>query len=126
MRDLYPEAERERLERSRIQVVQWRDGKPQDDVQAALDRIATRVREVYLHIDFDGFAPEVAPGVADEPVPGGLSGEDAEAIIRATVDRFRIRAATLATYTPSLDRDDRTLRLGVRLVQVIGEALMNQ
>ena len=126
VRDLYPEAERERLERSRIQVVQWRDGKPQDDVQTALDRIATRVREVYLHIDFDGFAPEVAPGVADEPVPGGLSGEDAEAIIRATVDRFRIRAATLATYTPSLDRDDRTLRLGVRLVQVIGEALMNQ
>jgi arginase len=124
VRDVWPEAERDRLERSSIHVVTWRNGKPQDDVVAALDRLATRVREVYLHVDFDGFDPEAAPGVVDEPVPGGLSGEDAEAIIRATAERFRIKAATLATFTPLLDRDDRTLRLGVRVIQVLGEALI--
>jgi arginase len=124
VRDIWPEAERDRLARSRIHVVAWRDGKPQDDVSAALDGLTTRVRDVYLHIDFDGFDPKVAPGVVDEPVPGGLSGEDAEAIIRATAERFRIRAVTLATFTPLLDRDDRTLRLGVRLIQVLGEALI--
>jgi arginase len=118
-RDLSPEAERERLARSAIQVVPWRDGRPQGDVTAVLDTLAARVPEVYLHIDFDGFAPEVAPGIVDEPVPGGLSRADAETIVRATSERFRIRAATLATYTPAHDRDDRTLRLGLRLLELI-------
>jgi arginase len=123
VRDLWPEAERERLERSAIQVVHWRDGKPQSDVPGTLDRLAGRVREIYLHIDFDGFAPEVAPGIVDDPVPGGLSLEDAEGIIRGTGERFRIRAATFATYTPELDHDDRTLRLGLRLIEILGECL---
>ena len=87
-----------------------------------LERLARRVQEIYLHIDFDGFAPEVAPGIVDEPVPGGLSVEDADTIVRATGERFRIRAATLATYTPSNDVDDRTLRLALRLIELIGHA----
>jgi arginase len=125
VRDLSPAAERERLERSAIRVVPWRDGRPQGDVLAALDRLATRVPAVYLHIDFDGFAPQVAPGVADEPVPGGLSREDAEAIIRATSERFRIKAATLATSSPARDRDDRTLRLGLWLLELLGGQARN-
>jgi arginase family enzyme len=122
VRDVWPDAERDRLNSSKIHVVEWRDGQPQDDVLASLDRLATRVPEVYLHVDFDGFAPEVAPGVADEPVPGGLSADDAEAIIRATAEHLHIKAATLATYTPEFDSDDRTLRLGLRLIEVIGES----
>jgi arginase len=73
VRDLRPEGERERVERSRLRVVEWRDGEAQGDVPAALDDLAQRVGDVYLHIDFDGFAPEVTPGIVDEPVPGGLT-----------------------------------------------------
>jgi arginase len=125
VRDYWPEAEHERIQRSAIQVVEWHDGKPQGDVLAVLDGLAERVQEVYLHIDFDGFAPEVAPGVVDEPVPGGLSLADAERIIRATAERFRIRATTLATFTPGLDRDGKTLRLGLRLIEILGECVGN-
>jgi arginase len=121
VRDLRPEAERERLERSGIQVVEWRDGKPSGDLVAPLERLARRVQEIYLHIDFDGFGPEVAPGIVDEPVPGGLSFEDAEGIMRAAAERFRIRAATLATYTPELDKEERTLRVGLRIIELLGE-----
>jgi len=121
VRDVWPAAERDRLDRSKIEVVEWRDGMPQRDILAVLDQLATRVREVYLHIDFDGFAPEVAPGIVDEPVAGGLSGEDAETIIRATMERLRLRAATLATFTPELDHDDKTLRLGLRIIELLGE-----
>jgi arginase len=121
VRDLWPQAERERLERSAIEVVEWRDGKPQADVLAALDKLATRVPEVYLHIDFDGFAPEVAPGIVDEPAPGGLSLEDAQLIIRGAAERCRIRAVTLATYTPESDEQGKTLRLGLKLIDLIGE-----
>jgi arginase len=120
VRDLRPEAERERLERSGIQVVEWRDGKPSGDLVAPLEQLARRAQEIYLHIDFDGFAPEVAPGIVDEPVPGGLSFEDAEGIMRAAAERFRIRAATLATYTPELDKEERTLRVGLRIIELLG------
>jgi arginase len=124
VRDLYPEAERERLEQSAMAVVPWRDGKPGGDVDAVLDRLVERVADVYLHIDFDGFAPEVAPGIVDEPASGGLSGEDAERIIRRTADRFRLQAVTLATYTPANDEDDKTLRFGLRLIELVGECLV--
>ena len=121
VRDLSPQAERDRLERSAIQVVPWRAREPQGDVIVALDTLAARVRDVYLHVDFDGFAPEVAPGIVDEPVPGGLSLEDGEEIIRAAAERFRIKAATLATFTPERDADGKTLRLGLRIIELLGE-----
>ncbi len=121
VRDLSPAAERERLERSAIRVVEWREGRPQDDVAPALDRLATRVRDVYVHIDLDAFAPELAPGIADEPVPGGLSLTDGETIVGAVAERFDIRAATIATYAPQRDEDERTLRLAVRLIELIAE-----
>ena len=118
----WPEAGRERLERSAIEVIEWRDGQPQADVLASLDKLATRVSEVYVHIDFDGFAPEVAPGIVDEPAPGGLSFEDAQLIIRGAAERFRIHAVTLATYTPECDEKGKALRFGLRLIDLIGES----
>jgi arginase len=121
VRDLSPEAERERLERSAIEVVRWRDGQPEGDLLAPLERLSRGVGEIYLHVDFDAFAPDVAPGVVDEPVPGGLSVEQAEAIIRASTDRFRIRAATLATFTPARDEAERTSRVALRLLELLGD-----
>jgi arginase len=121
IRDLSPEAERERLERSAIRVVEWRDGRPDRDILATLDALASRVHDVYLHVDFDAFAPELAPGIADEPVPGGLTLEQAETLIRATAERFQIRAATLATYAPERDREQRTLRLALSLIGLLAD-----
>jgi arginase len=121
VRDLSPHAERERLERSAIQVVEWRDGHPDRDILVTLEDLARRVRDVYLHVDFDAFAPELAPGTADEPVAGGLTLEQAETIIRVTADRFRIRAATLATYAPERDREERTLRAALSLIDLLAD-----
>jgi arginase len=120
-RELSPDAERERLESSRIHVVPWRDGLPQADIDAALDAVAGRVDEVYLHIDNDALDPAVAPGTVDEPAPGGLSLEQLEDVVDAVIARFRIRAATLATYTPERDEDERTLRAGLRVIELLGE-----
>jgi arginase len=119
VRELSPDAERERLQHSAIRVVAWQDGHPAADPVAALRDLAERVGDVYLHVDFDAFAPDVAPGVADEPVPGGLSLSDAERILTVVGERFRIRAATLATFTPERDRDGRTLELALRLLELL-------
>lgn len=114
-------AERERLERSAIQVVNWHEGKPQADVLASLDELAKRVQEVYLHVDMDALDPQVAPGIVDHPVPGGLSLQDMEEAIRAVAARLRIRAAALTTYNPDLDQDEKTLRAGLRIIELLAE-----
>jgi arginase family enzyme len=57
-------------------------------------------------------------------VPGGLSLEDAEMILGETSRRFRIKAATVATYTPDRGQDDRTLRTAVRLIETIGRSVV--
>ncbi len=45
-------------------------------------------------------------------------------IIRASGERSRFRAATLATYTPENDEDKKTLRLALRLIETIGEYIL--
>ena len=122
VRELDP-AERERLQRSAIRVVYWNDGEPQESVEKCLDRLAERVREIYLHIDMDALDPEVAPGVVDRPVPGGLTLEQMEDAIGAATMRFGIKAVTLATYNPDRDRDDRTLDTALRLLEGLGRRL---
>jgi len=122
VRELDP-AERTRLNASAMGVVPWRDGQPQADLHDALDRLATRVQEVYLHIDIDALDPEVAPGVVDRPVPGGLSLAQAEEAIRAVAARFDLRAVDVAVYNPDLDVDDRTLRAGLRIIAVLSECI---
>jgi arginase len=121
-RELSPDAERERLERSRIHVVPWRDGRPQGDLEAALDAVAAGVGEVYLHIDNDALDPAVAAGIVDEPVPGGLSLEQLEEVVRAVTARLRLRAVALTTFTPARDREDRTLRAGLRVLELLAPA----
>lgn len=120
VRDLDP-AERQHLERSAIQVVNWREGKPQADVLASLDELAKRVQEVYVHVDMDALDSQVAPGIVDHPVPGGLSLQAMEDAIRAVAARFRIRAAALATYNPDRDQDEKTLRVGLRIIELLAE-----
>lgn len=121
VRNLSPHTERERLARSEIQVVEWRNGQPQGDVEATLDELSQRVDEVYLHVDLDALDPETAPGVVDDPVPGGLSLAQAEAAIRDTSERFRIRAATLATFTPARDVAGKTVDAVLSIIGLVGE-----
>jgi arginase len=122
VRDLSPPEERERLERSAIRTVPWRDGRPQGDVRAALDDLARRVDEVYLHVDLDALDPEVAPGIVDEPVPGGLSRQDVEHAVRRVAERFGLRAVALTTYNPERDRAGQTLRVGRDLIELVSES----
>jgi arginase len=122
VRDLDP-AERKRLGASAITVVPWSDGQAQADLDDALDRLGAHVQEVYLHFDIDALDPSVAPGVVDRPVPGGLSLEQAEDAIRTVTSRFTLRAVDLAVYNPELDEEDRTLRAGLRIIELLTDAL---
>jgi arginase len=115
-------AEKDCLDHSAVQLVKWHEGKPQGEVRAALNKLAQRVPEIYLHIDMDSLDPQVAPGVVFDPVPGGLFLEDMEEAIRTVFARFRVRAATLSVFNPQRDQDDKTLRAGLRIIEVLADA----
>jgi arginase len=120
-RDISPEAERERLEGSAIHTIEWQNSRPAGDVEPALDALAGHADDVYLHVDLDAFDPQVAPGIVDEPVPGGLSIEDARDAIRAAAARLPVRAATIATFDPERDRGNRTVGTALELIRLVGE-----
>jgi arginase len=112
IRDLSPEAERDRLGRSAVEVVP-----PGGDVEDAIARLLERVDDVYLHVDLDGLDPEIAPGIVDPPVPGGLTLEELERVIRAL--EGRLAAVSITTFVPEWDRDDRTLGAVLRAIELI-------
>jgi arginase len=76
----------------------WR-GQSLDD---ALDRLAGRVRGIYLHVDLDVLDPSVgmANWVAAE---GGLSAGELVAAIGAVVERLEIRALAFTAYIPECE-----------------------
>ncbi len=127
VRSLSPAAEARRLRDSAIHVITWKHGRPGGDLAAALDQLASQADEVYLHIDNDAFDPATAPGVVDEPVPGGLSLAQMEELIQAVASRLPIAAVTIATYTPANDHQDRTLTANLRIIELLAEhAARNQ
>jgi len=121
VRSLSPPAEARRLQNSAIHVIPWKRGRPQGDIVSELEQLAGQVDEVYLHIDNDAFDPNTAPGVVDEPVPGGLSLAQMEDIVHAVTARLPIAAATIATYTPARDQQDRTLLADLRIIDLLGQ-----
>jgi arginase len=121
VRSLSPPAEARRLQHSAIHAIPWNQGRPQGDLVGVLERLAGRVDAVYLHIDNDAFDPHTAPGIVDEPVPGGLSLAQMEELIHAVTARLPIAAVTIATYTPARDQQDRTLLADLRIIELLGD-----
>jgi arginase len=120
VRSLSPAAEARRLRRSRMQVVPWRGGRPQADVVPVLDRLAAAAQRVYLHLDLDALDPSVGCGVADPPVPGGLSAAQLTELLENVRRRLTIAAATIATYTPAND-DGSTLPIATTAIRQLAE-----
>jgi arginase len=102
VRDLDP-AERERLDRSRVTVLEPREV---GAIGPVLDDLRTRVSDVYLHLDLDALDP--SEGRANPfAVDGGLSAADVERVVGAVGERLRIRAASLTAYDPAADPEGR-------------------
>ncbi len=85
----------------------------------ALDALRKRVERVYLHLDLDVLDASIAPANEFDAPPGGLSVEQAEAVIRAIGARFALVGAGLARRASDHDPDGRTLAAGIRLAEAI-------
>lgn len=123
VRDVEQE-QRPLLEGSEVAVVEadrMREEGSATSLHAPLTELKSQVGKVYLHLDIDSLDPRRAPGV-DFPAPGGLSPEELEEAINLLSETFEIQAASLTAFNPENDEDDKTLRLGMRLMAAIAEA----
>jgi len=88
----------------------------------ALRALRAQVAVVYMHIDIDVLSGAFAPGV-DFPSLGGLALDELEDAVRMVAREFTVRCAALTAYDPDHEREKTTLRSGLRLMQVIAEAV---
>jgi arginase len=123
VRDLSPDAERERVERSRMLRVAWVDGRPDGDVDATVAALADQVEQVYVHIDLDALDPSIAPGIVDAPVPRGLSLAQLDEVLDVVTRTLGLRAVGLTTYTPSRDVDGATHATALHVLGRIADHL---
>lgn len=123
VRDLDPQ-ERVRLEHSAISVVtidELQQAEQTTEGTFALDASASRVQDVYLHLDIDVVDPQEAPGV-DYPASGGPSAQEVEQAICTIAKHLPIKAAALTAYNPELDQEEKTLQVGLRLLTLLAES----
>ena len=90
-------AEKDRLERSAVRRVG-----SAEPIETALEALAERVRDVYVHVDLDVLDP--SEGQANRyPAPGGLTAADVATAVAEVARRFTIRAAAVTAYEPVHD-----------------------
>jgi arginase len=112
-RDLDP-GERDLLERSGVSWVAASGG----ELDAALERLATRVESVYLHLDLDVHDPAEAPANT-YGAPGGPSRAEVLQAVERVGARLPIAAAGLAAYDPTVDPDGITATAAVTLARTV-------
>jgi arginase len=115
------EEEQRQLTKSKINLIRSAnrdDGEILKSIEAALADLEANVRGVYLHIDMDAF--KITQGRANHyGATGGLSVELVEAAIAAVKDRFKVMAATVASFDPAGDTHGLFLQAGLRCIRKI-------
>lgn len=55
--------------------------------------------------------------------PGGLDGDQLVAAVTALLDRFAVRAVSLASYDPGYDTEDRVPPIALRLLRAVADRI---
>lgn len=114
--DLDPK-EKKLLDGTMVEVIPANDIKINgpNSIIPKLEDFKLRAKEIYLHIDLDVIDPKEAPGITFK-AQGGLSSKELEDVMGIIGERFNINAGAFTAYNPSFDQEDRTLKLGLKLI----------
>jgi arginase len=116
-RDLSP-AQVDVLERSDLTWLRPEEARRPADLAAALDDLSDRVDAVHFHVDLDVHDPSIAP--ANGYAAGdGLSAEAVVQVLRLAADRMPVVSATLASYDPGFDVEDRMRGTALALLEEV-------
>lgn len=113
--------ERRLLDASRIHAMsvdQWRRAGLVNAVMCACEALESRCDQIHLSFDIDVLDPSVAAATGT-PVPGGLTADEAIAVLAAIGRRGKIDSAEFVEYNPELDHDEKTAELTLRLIDAL-------
>ena len=116
-RDLDPEEAR-LLQQSEIEVVTPHEGESsfRKAIDIAFNKLRDKVARIYLHVDMDVLdTGEALPNHL--AVPGGLSVEVVEEVIRMVKAKFEVCASAITSLDPDYDKDDKVLGAGIRIIK---------
>jgi arginase len=107
------------LEQSQITLLrgkQIRESGLHEDLEHALTKLRSHVKQIYLHIDLDVL--DVQVGRANSyAVPDGLFVDEVEQAITRIAQQFHIAAVAFTAYDPSCDPEENIFRAGLRLME---------
>jgi arginase len=92
---------------------------PEQLVQA-VEGLTPAISGLYVHVDLDVLDSTIAP-VNVYAEPGGLDGDQLVAAVTALLDRFAVRAISLASYDPGYDAEDRVPAIALRLLRAVAD-----
>lgn len=113
--------EREVLSESAVhlwEMADWRTAGLVPTVAAAIGVLAERCDHVHLSFDLDVLDPAHVPGTGT-PVPGGLSVQEAQAVLTVLQESGRVHSAEFVEYNPRLDREHQTADLALELIETL-------
>ena len=88
-----------------------------DALPHAVDLLAARVKTIYLHLDLDVLDPDISPGV-NFSEPGGITPDQLFDAVKHVIATDKLGAVAIANFNPDRDRENRTLRIARRLVEI--------
>ncbi len=95
-------------------------------MRSPLDMLTAHgVTRVYLHLDVDVLDAAYAPANQFAPV-GGLLPEHVLACVEEVAHRFNIAAATVASYDPTYDREDRILHAALSFLMLVASTFQSR
>lgn len=115
------EGERQNLAASRVHLLSTDEWRARGIVDAALGAardLAERCDHLHLSFDVDVLDPPFVPGTGT-PVPGGITAEEAGALLGALATQGLIGSAEFVEYNPGLDPDGRTGGLVLELIAAL-------
>lgn len=113
--------EQRNLDASRVNVLtaeQFRQAGLVEATVAAARRLARDCDHVHLSFDIDVIDAAEVPGTGT-PVPGGLSAEEAVGLLEALGRENVVCSAEFVEFNPALDRDDRTARVALGVIEAL-------
>ena len=87
-------------------------------MQEALNYLRERVNRLYISFDMDSLDASLVPGTGT-PVDGGLTEDEAKAILTEAMKADDLIAVELVELNPVLDQEDMTANLAYRLCETI-------
>ena len=90
-----------------------------DAEDALVAALAGRADAVHLHLDLDVHDPAIAPANS-YAVPGGLTAAEVRRVVTAVARRLPVASATVASWDPALDVEDRLRDVALDLLEQLG------